>query len=136
MTDLGDEQKLARQRITSMIAGGLKPKLVPLHKVQDGINAVRVTLPVCRFDKEKTKKGRESLVEYRKEYDEKKRVFKTTPLHNWASHDADSFRGLCMAWKNQIIPPAEKPKPPPVKTIGHHTMDELWKMQKPKKERV
>jgi hypothetical protein len=62
-------------------------------------------------------------------------VFKTTPLHDWSSHDADSFRGLCMAWKNQIVPPGEEEKPP-VKAITDRTMDEMWKLVRPKRERV
>ncbi|WP_038950387.1 hypothetical protein [Bradyrhizobium genomosp. III] len=142
LSDLGDERKLARQRLTVMIDLGLKPKLVPMHRVHDGINAVRVTLPKCRFDKEKTAKGLLSLREYRKEYDEKKRVFKTTPLHNWASHDADSFRILSMAWRGEIVPPAEKTQAEieaakqSVKAIGNYTIDELWKQTKPRRERV
>lgn len=135
MSDVGDEHKLARQRVTAMIDLGLKPRLVPRHKLEDGINAVRVTLPYCRFDAQKCAQGIESLRQYRKEYDEQKRSFKPTPLHDWASHDADSFRGAAMAWKFQIIPPKPEDKPP-VKAITDYKVEEMWKFNKPRKERV
>lgn len=57
----------------------------PSHKVEDGITAVRSVLPMCKFDKEKTEKGRTSMRNYHRGRNGK-------PVHNWASHDADSFR--------------------------------------------
>jgi hypothetical protein len=42
--------------------------------------------------------GRECLINYRSEFDDKNRTFRATPLHNWASHSADAFRYLAMAW--------------------------------------
>ena len=39
-----------RTRIETMVALGLSPKLVPDHKLMDGINAARLTLPKCWFD--------------------------------------------------------------------------------------
>jgi hypothetical protein len=62
--------------------------------VDDGINAVRLLLPLCRFDTKNCANGLESMRQYRREYDENKRVFKPTPLHDWCSHDADAFRYL------------------------------------------
>jgi hypothetical protein len=57
------------------------------------IQAVRGILPLCRFDN-KTKIGYGCLRDYRREYDEKNRCFKETPLHDYTSHGADSFRIL------------------------------------------
>ena len=65
-------------------------------KVEDGINAVRMTLPMCWFDKERCSQLVEHLRMYRSEFDEKRKVFKTTPLHDWHSHAADAFRYLCV----------------------------------------
>jgi len=33
-----------------------------------------------------------ALASYQKEWDEERKVFKTSPLHNWASHGADAMR--------------------------------------------
>jgi phage terminase large subunit len=135
MSDIGDEQKLARQRVTVMIELGMRPKLVPRHDREDGINAVRVTLPRCWFDAEKCAAGIESLRQYRKEYDEQKRAFKNTPLHDWASDDADCFRYLAMAWRG-LKPPEPVKEVPPVKAITNYTADEMWNFNKPRRERV
>lgn len=56
------------------------------------IMAVRAILPLCRFNKDKTKDGLDSLKNYRREYDENRQCFKNTPLHDWTSHSADAFR--------------------------------------------
>lgn len=99
-----------RTRVETLQRLGRKPRLVPDHKVMDGINAVRETLPRCWFDSEKTDVGLDCLRQYRSEYDEKKLVFSDNPRHDWTSHAADAFRYLAMAWKEMK---AEVPKPPP-----------------------
>jgi len=60
------------------------------------------------MDAERCKFGLEALRQYRSEYDEKKKVFKDTPLHNWTSHFADSARYMCIAWRELVVTP---PKP-------------------------
>lgn len=60
----------------------------------DGINAVKVTLPRCRFDCENPRvaEGVKALRHYRREWVEDAGVFKPMPKHDWASHWADGFR--------------------------------------------
>ena len=58
----------------------------------DGINATQRYIDRCWFDEERCKRGLESLTQYRRDYDEKQRVFKVSPLHDWTSHGADAFR--------------------------------------------
>lgn len=127
LSDVGDEKGLARQRISVMMSLGLRPRLILDHKREDGINAARVTLPYCHFDKTRTAKGLECLREYKREWDEKNRTFKNTPLHNWASHGADSFRHLAMAWKFGADKPVEK-KQIDLRGLNQITMDELHNM--------
>lgn len=62
--------------------------------VQEGIEAVRSLLNKCWFDEKKCAKGIESLREYRKDYDEKLKVFRSSPRHDAASHGADAFREM------------------------------------------
>jgi len=87
------------------------PRILPKQNVMDGINAARVTIGSAWFDAEKCHDGLEALRAYRAEYDEKAKTFHDRPQHNWASHSADAFRYLAMAWR-EMAP--EKPKPPPV----------------------
>ncbi len=98
-----------RTRVETLYRLQRNPKLVPDHKVMDGINAVRETLPRCWFDAEKTEKGLDCLRQYRSEYNEKRLIFSDNPLHDWASHAADAFRYLAMAWMQiNPEPPARK----------------------------
>jgi hypothetical protein len=64
---------------------------------QDSINGVRLTLPKSWFDAEKCKRGVEALRNYRREFDEKRKVFHDRPLHDWTSHAADSIAEMCAA---------------------------------------
>jgi phage terminase large subunit len=89
-----------RTRVQVLQALGRKPRLVLPHKVIDGINAVRVTLPRVYFHRKRCAKGIEALRQYRADFDEKGRTFRQAPKHDWTSHGSDAFRYLCMAWKN------------------------------------
>lgn len=60
--------------------------VVPLHKVEDGIEAVKSMLPIMAFDKTNAEDGISSLKNYHKNTKTGK------PVHNWASHGADSAR--------------------------------------------
>jgi phage terminase large subunit len=99
-----------RTRIETLQQLGRKPRLVPDHKLDDGIAAVRKTLDLCWFDAERTDYGLDALRQYRSEYVEDALVFKDKPLHDWTSHAADAFRYLAMAWR-ELTAPREKPKP-------------------------
>lgn len=116
-----------RTRIETMLNLGLKPKLVPQHKVMDGINALRVLFPRIWWDREKCAKGLECLRQYRADYDDKARVFREAPKHDWTSHTADAARYLAMAYrelKPEVIEPAK-----PVQGIRDMTFDQLMRMQ-------
>jgi len=79
---------------------GLKPiKVTPRLPVYDGIDQVRAIFFKCYFDKDRCKDGLSALKHYKKEYDEKKMTYKDAPLHDWASHGADAFRTLAVAYK-------------------------------------
>lgn len=98
-----------RTRIETLEQLGRKPKLVPAHKVMDGINAARLVMPMVWFDRTKCADGVEALRQYRAEYDEKTRAFKDNPRHDWTSHSADAFRYLAMAWKEMAPAPMRAP---------------------------
>lgn len=76
--------------------------VAPIHRVEDGINAVRVTLPKCWFDATKCARGIDALKLYRAEYDEKLQALKPRPVHDWASHAADAFRYLAITLDRRV----------------------------------
>jgi phage terminase large subunit len=124
-----------RTRIETLISYGRKPLLVPDHKVNDGINAARMTFPRVYFDGTRCKDGIEALRQYRAEYDEKTRAFKDTPKKDWATHPADAFRYMAMAWR-ELPKPKEPDAIPPVKAITDYKVEEMWKFNKRPRDRV
>jgi phage terminase large subunit len=64
--------------------------------VEEGIHAVRMLFSRCWFDQVKCRAGIEALQHYRRDYNERLNEFKATPVHDWASHGADAFRGLAV----------------------------------------
>lgn len=100
-----------RTRIESIQRLGLKPDLVPGHGLMDGINAARLTIPQCRFDRTRCTQGIEALKQYRADYDEERKVFRDSPRHDWASHAADAFRYMAMGWRKlRVAAPPVAPK--------------------------
>ena len=69
-------------------------EIVPKLGIDDGIQLVRETLPKCVFDEKECEEGIITLENYRKEWNDKLGCWRDSPLHNWASHGADSFRYL------------------------------------------
>ena len=71
---------------------GIGFEVVPQNPVEDGIHAGRLIMDRCWFDQDRCRQGLEALQHYRREYDDKRRVFRSAPLHDWASHAADAWR--------------------------------------------
>jgi hypothetical protein len=82
-----------KSRLETLNILGVKPvEVVPIHSKMDGINAVRRILDKCYFDRAKCERGIDALRQYRQDYDDKGRIFKANPLHDWTSHGSDAFR--------------------------------------------
>lgn len=119
-----------RTRVETMTKLGLKPRLVPAHKLEDGINAARQTIPRMWFNTPETRDGVEGLKQYRADYDEKARVFTNKPKHDWTSHRADAFRYLCMAWRELAPEPVVQPgKTLSVGSLNQVTLEDLYARQ-------
>jgi phage terminase large subunit len=85
-------------RVESLRKMGVsRMRVLPRLGVDDGINAVRMTLPRCFFHEANTARGLECLYSYHKEYNENMQVFVNKPVHDWSSHLSDSFRYLCLS---------------------------------------
>lgn len=86
-----------KTRVEMLESLGLKNVIVlPVQRVEDGINAVRSVLPRTWFDAKKAARGIDALRMYRTEWDDKLKTPRARPLHDWASHGADAFRQFAM----------------------------------------
>ena len=102
--------------------------------VQDGIQAVRMTLPKCYFDEDKCRDGIEALRQYEREFDEDKKAFRAAPKHNWCSHPADAFRMLAVAWRGEVAPKImASERPLIVGRTNTATLNDMWASQKTKR---
>jgi phage terminase large subunit len=81
--------------------------IAPKLPVDDGIQAARTFIATAWFDAEKCSRGIEALRQYRRDYDEKGRTFRSRPLHDWTSHGADAFRYMAVGFR-----PAPSRRPP------------------------
>lgn len=91
--DAGGKSKQTNQTYQEALKKlGHEGKVQQVHSVQEGIEQVRQILPKVWFDADKCERGIDALRNYRREWDEKRKVFKNSPLHDWASHPADAFR--------------------------------------------
>ena len=79
---------------------GLRFDICPNIQIDDGIEAARSIIPRCYFDEKKCTILVEALRQYRKDYDEKNKVYKNRPLHDWSSHGADAFRYLALGTRD------------------------------------
>jgi len=87
---------------------GINFQVVPKLSVEDGIDAVRRIFNRCWFDEEKCEAGLNALKNYKKEYDEKRKMFKSRPYHDWASHAADAFRYFAVGFRDIVIRSSKK----------------------------
>ena len=74
-------------------------QIVKKLDVEEGIQAARATFGRCWFETKKCEIGVDHLLSYRRSWDEEKKMFSPTPVHDNHSHAADAFRGLALSWK-------------------------------------
>jgi hypothetical protein len=85
-----------KSRMEMLEESGLEVKIAPRMGLDDGIQAVRRLLPRCWFNVPQVQIGLNCLSNYRRDYDEKRKIFYERPLHDWSSHGSDSFRYLAL----------------------------------------
>ena len=94
-------------RVETLASLGIRARVLPAAKIEDGIDAARNLIPRCWFDAEKCAAGLEALRQYRRDFDDRLKAFKLRPLHDWSSHAADAFRYLAVG----LRPHEDKMKP-------------------------
>lgn len=103
-----------KSRLETATSLGLRfetPTPRPKNSVEllDHIHICRMILPRCWFHEVNCERGIRCLKEYTKEYDEKNKVFKSNPNHNWASHGSDGFRTFATSWNPQVHQTSYRP---------------------------
>lgn len=87
---------------------GIRPRVLEADGIDDGIQAVRLLLPLCEFNTEpepfpgetmdqargRMSRALDALRQYRRVWDEKNQRYSDKPLHDWTSNTADAFRYL------------------------------------------
>lgn len=98
-----------RTRVETLAHLGRAPRLVPDHKFEDGINAVRLALPKVWVDGERCGRVLDSLREYQADFDDRAAVFLDTPRNDWTVTAADAMRCLAVAYR-ELTPRVRRPK--------------------------
>lgn len=111
---------------------GVKMYVVAATSQQNGIEATRKTLERCWFDasccddikypSDGGSSGLDAMRSYQFEFDSDKKVYRSKPRHDWASHGADAFEIIGQAWRLPYVAP-EPAKP---KFLHETSLDELW----------
>ena len=95
---------------------GINFRVVPKLSVEDGIHAAQLLLERCWFDRDNCKQGLEALRQYHRAYNERTRSFRTSPVHDWSSHFADSWRYVAVGLKED----RGFDRPPQIKADNHY----------------
>lgn len=76
---------------------GIKFTVADSVSITDGIEAVRSLFSRLWIDEQQCAPLIKALENYRQEFDVKKRIYKSHPLHDWSSHFCDSMRYLAIS---------------------------------------
>ena len=86
-----------RSIVEQFLKEGITPRVVPNHKVRDGIAAVRRLFPTISIDTATTGDLLEAMKSYRRQWNDNLGIFSDIPLHDWASDYCDCLRYVAMA---------------------------------------
>ena len=78
---------------------GVTPKIMPRTGPNERIHAARSSFDRFWFDKEKFGDCLKALKQYRYEFDDKRKMFRSQPRHDWCSHYADAFGLACEGFR-------------------------------------
>lgn len=97
-----------RSIVEQTIRRGYRPRLVPDHKLRDGIAATRKLLPYVFWNLPLCSAGIEAMKSYRREWDDKLACYRDRPVHDWSSHIVDAIRYLGVVFSQ--LPEITRPR--------------------------
>jgi phage terminase large subunit len=111
--DGATHDKVHRVSYESAFRGaGYRVKVVPNQgtgAATERIREARKLFPMMYFDKQKCAAGIEALSNYAEKWDDLRNIG-LGPHHNWASHGADSFGMMAIAYRPPVPHGAKKPQ--------------------------
>lgn len=115
-----------RSVVEQFLSEGIRPRIVPAHKVRDRLAAARKVFPRIQIDSRNTGDLVEALKSYRREWNDDLGMFSDRPLHDWSSHFADSFGYMCVvATASDKVSVSGKPNDK-VLGPGQYHLENLW----------
>ena len=81
---------------------GIRFRIAKKLSLEDGINACRLVIPMCYFDETKCERGIDGMRQYRKEWDDDRKVFRSSPADDWTRHPSDAFRTMAVGIRAQL----------------------------------
>ena len=84
-----------RREVASAL--GVRFRIAPRILLEDGIHAVKMLLPRCKIDSENCADLLIALRHYHRKFNDKERIFKSKPVHDFSSHMCDALRVLATA---------------------------------------
>ena len=108
VVDISQSDNLSRRDVLE--GYGVKPiiTVARVENLNDGIEMTRQAFAASWFDVERCADGIKCLDNYRRAWDDKRQVFESHPLHDWASNGADAYRQYAQGYRQR---PTGKPKP-------------------------
>ena len=76
---------------------GIRFKILPKINLEDGLHSLKMVLPKCWFDTDKTKPLIDALRHHHRKYNEKMKMFSNKPVKDWSSHMADAARYMALS---------------------------------------
>lgn len=91
-----------KTRQEMMAKFGYQVEVIPASSVVEGINTAKETFNKIYIDKIKCEELISALSNYHRKEDTKNLVYSKEPVHDWSSHGADTFRLLCVSYREKL----------------------------------
>lgn len=98
-------------------------RIVPQTSIADRINAARMFVRRCDFDRARCAKGLISLREWKFKYDEERHAFSASPDHDEHSHSGDAFSYCGVALREAVLPEEVKRNDSPILVPAHYAFN-------------
>jgi len=104
---------------------GIKFKITPNIRVENGISALKMIFPKIWFEEEKCETLVSAMTQYRYKWDERNQYF-WKPVHDWTSDFADMLRYLAVNYEKVIKIKESTVDPRKPASVNPRTMKPVW----------
>jgi len=81
---------------------GFQVQVIPASSIVEGINTAKEMFNKIYINKTKCEELISCLSNYHRKEDTKNLVYSNEPVHDWSSHGADTFRLLCVSYREKL----------------------------------